>query len=68
MTKWGIRCVLVRDMTDSMYDPKASPFVAHERGTALVIEARGGPPLRTESTYSILPEAQIIGPIYWRMQ
>ena len=38
MTKWGIRCVLVRDMTDSMYDPKARPFVSHEQGTALVIE------------------------------
>ena len=38
MTNWGIRCVLVRDLTDSMYDPKDRPYVSHERGTELVIE------------------------------
>jgi len=38
MTNWGIRCVLVRDLTDSMYDPKARPYVSHERGTELVVE------------------------------
>jgi hypothetical protein len=38
MTKWGIHCVLVRDLTDSMYDPQTSPFVSHDQGTELVIE------------------------------
>jgi len=38
MAKWGVRCVLVRDLTDSMYNPKDRPFVAHDRGTELVIE------------------------------
>ena len=38
MTKWGMRCVLLRDLTDSMYDPKQKPFVSHDEGTALVIE------------------------------
>ena len=38
MTKWGIHCVLVRDLTDAMYDPQARPFVSHEQGTELVIE------------------------------
>jgi nicotinamidase-related amidase len=38
MTKWGMRCVLVRDLTDSMYDPNDRPFVSHDRGTELVIE------------------------------
>lgn len=38
MTKWGVRCVLVRDLTDSMYNPKDRPFVPHDRGTELVIE------------------------------
>jgi nicotinamidase-related amidase len=37
MTRWGIRCVLVRDMTDSMYNPKQAPFVSHDEGTELVI-------------------------------
>jgi len=38
MTKWGLRCILVRDLTDAMYDPKAKPFVTHEQGTELVIQ------------------------------
>ena len=38
MTKWGKRCVLVRDLTDAMYDPAKRPFVDHEEGTNLVIE------------------------------
>lgn len=38
MTKWGIRCVLVRDLTDAMYDPQTRPYVSHEQGTELVIQ------------------------------
>lgn len=38
MTNWGIRCVLVRDLTDTMYDPKDRPFVSHDRGTELVVQ------------------------------
>lgn len=38
MTRWGIRCVLARDLTDAMYDPKKPPMVGHEKGTELVIE------------------------------
>jgi len=38
MTKWGIRCVLVRDLTDAMYNPARRPFVSHAAGTELVIE------------------------------
>jgi hypothetical protein len=38
MTKWGMRCVLVRDLTDAMYNPEDRPKVSHERGTELVIE------------------------------
>src|SRR6185295_14934774 len=38
MTKWGIHCVLVRDLTDSMYNPRDRPFVSHDQGTELVIE------------------------------
>ena len=38
MTKWGIRCVLVRDLTDAMYNPKRAPYVSHKRGTELVVE------------------------------
>ncbi len=38
MTKWGIRCVLVRDLTDAMYNPKVRPFVSHDAGTDLVIQ------------------------------
>jgi type 1 glutamine amidotransferase/nicotinamidase-related amidase len=38
MTRRGVACVLVRDLTDTMYDPKDSPHVPHERGTELVVE------------------------------
>jgi nicotinamidase-related amidase len=38
MTQLGFQVVLVRDLTDSMYDPRTRPFVSHARGTALVIE------------------------------
>ena len=38
MTRWGVRCALIRDLTDTMYNPKKRPFVAHEKGTELVVE------------------------------
>ncbi|HZT29834.1 MAG TPA: isochorismatase family protein [Bryobacteraceae bacterium] len=38
MTNWGIRCVLVRDLTDTMYNPKDRPYVSHSQGTELVVE------------------------------
>jgi hypothetical protein len=38
MTEWGLRCVLVRDLTDAMYNPARKPFVSHAAGTELVIE------------------------------
>ncbi|HEY7212555.1 MAG TPA: isochorismatase [Bryobacteraceae bacterium] len=38
MTKWGVRCILLRDLTDAMYDPQDAPHVSHERGTELVVE------------------------------
>ena len=38
MTRWGIRCILVRDLTDAMYNPGDRPFVSHEEGTERVIQ------------------------------
>jgi nicotinamidase-related amidase len=38
MTKWGVNCVLVRDLTDAMYSPKDPPFVSHEEGTERIIQ------------------------------
>ena len=38
MTKWGVRCVLVRDLTDAMYNPTDRPQVSHDNGTRLVVE------------------------------
>jgi nicotinamidase-related amidase len=38
MTNWGIRCVLVRDLTDAWYSPQSYPFVSHEAGAELVSE------------------------------
>ena len=38
LSKNGKNVVLVRDMTDSMYNPKMWPYVNHYRGTDLIIE------------------------------
>lgn len=38
MTSLGIRCILVRDLTDAMYNPEDPPHVTHDAGTQLVIE------------------------------
>jgi len=38
MVKNGRRVALVRDLTDSMYNPERWPFVSHQRGTELFIE------------------------------
>jgi nicotinamidase-related amidase len=38
MAALGIRCILVRDLTDAMYNPQDAPFVSHDAGTQLVIE------------------------------
>ncbi len=38
MTKWGVRCILLRDLTDAMYNPQDAPHVSHQRGTELVVE------------------------------
>jgi nicotinamidase-related amidase len=38
MTRWGVHCALVRDLTDTMYNPKKRPFVSHDKGTELVVE------------------------------
>ncbi len=38
MVKWGVQVALVRDLTDTMYNPARSPYVNHAEGTRLVIE------------------------------
>ena len=38
MTRLGMNVVLVRDLTDAMYDPRQPPHVSHARGTEMVIE------------------------------
>ncbi len=37
MARRGYDCVLVRDLTDAMYDPRDRPYVSHDEGTALVV-------------------------------
>jgi nicotinamidase-related amidase len=38
MVRWGIPSMLVRDMTDAMFNPSRVPYVSHEEGTRLVVE------------------------------
>lgn len=58
MTRLGFRVVLVRDLTDAMYDPRRRPFVSHARGTELVIEhieARWCPSILSEDLTRVIP-------------
>lgn len=38
MIRWGVDVALIRDLTDTMYNPAMPPYVSHEEGTGLVIE------------------------------
>jgi nicotinamidase-related amidase len=38
MTRWGVPCILLRDLTDSMYDPRKPPKVSHDEGTELIVQ------------------------------
>jgi nicotinamidase-related amidase len=38
MVRWGMPIALVRDLTDSLYDPARPPYVSHDMGTSLVVE------------------------------
>ncbi|MYD89187.1 MAG: isochorismatase [Caldilineaceae bacterium SB0662_bin_9] len=38
MTRWNVPVALVRDLTDSMYNPACPPYVSHDAGTGLVID------------------------------
>ena len=38
MVRWGQPVALVRDLTDTMYNPAMPPYVSHEEGTRLVVE------------------------------
>ena len=38
MVKWGVDVALIRDLTDTMYNPAMPPYVSHEEGTRLVVE------------------------------
>ncbi len=37
LRRWDVSCLLVRDLTDAMYNPKSKPLVTHAEGTNLVI-------------------------------
>lgn len=38
MARAAKNVALVRDLTDTMYNPRAAPFVSHHRGTELMVE------------------------------
>ena len=37
LVKWGVNVALVRDLTDTMYNPAMAPYVDHDTGTQLVV-------------------------------
>ena len=38
LLRLGMNVVLVRDLTDALYDPRQPPHVSHARGTEIVVE------------------------------
>jgi hypothetical protein len=34
----GVHVILVRDLTDTMYNPAKPPYVSHDEGTRLIVE------------------------------
>lgn len=38
LSRWGLDCCLVRDLTDTMYNPAMPPQVPHDEGTELVVQ------------------------------
>ena len=38
MVRWGQPVALLRDLTDTMYNPAMRPYVSHDEGTRLVVE------------------------------
>ncbi len=38
MSRWGMKCFLLRDLTDTMYNPAMPPEVPHDQGTELVVQ------------------------------
>ncbi len=38
MVKFGKNVILVRDLTDGLYDPRQWPYVSHEEGVALLVK------------------------------
>ena len=58
MTRLGFQVVVVRNLTDSMYDPRKRPFVSHTRGTELVvehIETKWCPSITSEDLTRVIP-------------
>ena len=37
LVRWGVDVALLRDLTDTMYNPARPPYVGHEEGTRLVV-------------------------------
>ena len=37
MSRWGVDCALIRDLTDAFYVPTIPPYVSHDEGTELVV-------------------------------
>jgi nicotinamidase-related amidase len=60
LVRWRFNTVLVRDLTDAMYNPAMPPFVSHERGTELVvgyIEAHWCPSVLSKDLFQPWPPA-----------
>jgi nicotinamidase-related amidase len=62
MTKWGIRCILVRDLTDAMYDPNDKPYVVGRCTQGLVIEISSSKAISLSSIWTLLVRERLSTP------
>lgn len=63
LVEGGKNVVLVRDLTDAMYNPRRAPFVDHDRGTELVVahlEEHVAPSVLADDLVGEPPAAHIV--------
>ena len=58
MARWGLDVILIRDLTDTMYNPAMPPYVSHDEGTNLVLQYIEGfwcPSVTSDALLAALP-------------
>jgi nicotinamidase-related amidase len=60
LVRWGLDVIVVRDLTDTMYNPAMPPYVSHDEGTNLVLHYIEGfwcPSVTSDELLAALPDS-----------